>query len=58
MKTTAIRNVRFAIKGSENRFTSQTGHFITWNKKSYYKLGLKPERISFETETAISALYQ
>ncbi|MDI1255822.1 MAG: hypothetical protein PSV16_06955 [Flavobacterium sp.] len=58
LKTKAIVNVRFAIKGKENRFTSQTGHFITWNKKSYYQLGLKPEKNNFETETAINSLYQ
>ena len=58
LKTSAIINVRFAIKGKENRFTSQAGHFITWNRKSYYKLGLKPVRNNFETETAISSLYQ
>ena len=58
LKTTAIRNVRFAIKGKETTFTSQTGHFITWNRKSYYKLGLKPGNNNFETEAAITLLYQ
>ncbi len=56
LKTINISGVRFYIKGSQQKFSSQTGNFTAINKKAYFSTSeLKVEK--FETASEINSLY-
>lgn len=57
LKTVDIGSIRFNIRGTAKKFSSQTGNFTAVNKKAYFSVGdNKPEK--HETATSISELYQ
>lgn len=58
LKSTDIKNIRFRIKGDRTKFCSQTGFFSSINKISYYDLGDKNQKNSFDTSLEISSLYK
>jgi hypothetical protein len=56
LKSTNISNVRFYIKGNQQKFSSQTGNFTAINKKAYFSTSeIKVEK--FETAFEINSLY-
>ncbi|WP_291085314.1 hypothetical protein [Flavobacterium sp. BFFFF1] len=56
LKNTAIKSIRFTIKGIRGRFQSQVGNFTAVNKKQYFDVYDKRIRNSFETEIEIKQL--
>ncbi len=58
LKSKAIQNIRFSIKGIASSFSSKTGHFMATNKIKYFGTFDKTIRNTIATEIEINALYQ
>jgi hypothetical protein len=58
LKKTAIKDIRFTIKGKESSFSNRIGNFTATNKKKYFEGSDKTIRNSFETEKEIQSLFQ
>lgn len=57
LKKTNITSIRFNIKGTPKKFSSQVGNFTAVNKKAYFSTSeIKPG--TFETASEINSLYQ
>ena len=58
LKTLALTDVRFRIKGSEDVFSSKTGHFTAINKKSNFEtFGMSEDSKIYDTKAEIKSLY-
>lgn len=58
LKVFPLVNVRFRIKGSEDAFSSKTGHFMATNKKSGFEIfGATEASKIYDTKTEIKSLY-
>ncbi len=58
LKSVAIKDIRFTVKGKESSFSNRIGNFTATNKKDYFEKADKTLRNSFETEIEIKSLYQ
>ncbi len=56
LKKTDIQSIRFNIRGTASKFSSQTGNFTAVNKKRYFNLrGVGPS--TYDTAKAITQMY-
>lgn len=57
LKKSDIQSIRFSIKGKNDKFTSQTGHFTAINKKSYFSTVYNTDKKNYDTADEIQLLY-
>lgn len=58
LKSSAIKDLRFSVKGSQSTFSSQTGFFTATNRQSYFELYDKTIKNIFETDKEVKSLYK
>lgn len=51
-----IESIRFNIKGKSDSFSSQTGNFTAYNKKSFFNIKLDTNKKGFETAEDLNKL--
>lgn len=58
LKKTDIQSIRFNIKGTTNKFSSQIGNFTAVNKIDYFATAFDKTKKSYDTAKEITSLYK